>query len=162
MLELPQIVPLEYPGGLTLQTRYAGKLFRSRTEARWAVFFETLHVHWEYEPEGFRLKGGPYLPDFFVLPWRTFFEIKPWIAAGDFAKDTARVRELSEATGAACYVIYGPPDLMHGSIIFDSSGLHCASYLDAGGPATEAPYEGAAYLAYMKAMQERFTARPRF
>ncbi len=33
------------------ETYYNGIEFRSRIEARWAVFFDTLDVEWEYEPE---------------------------------------------------------------------------------------------------------------
>jgi hypothetical protein len=48
-----------------IETIYRGYRFRSRLEARWAVFFQTLGVRWEYEPEGFRLSTGEwYLPDF--------------------------------------------------------------------------------------------------
>lgn len=47
-----------------IETRYAGYRFRSRLEARWAVFFDQLGVRWEYEPEGYRVNGRPYLPDF--------------------------------------------------------------------------------------------------
>ncbi len=48
-----------------LDTEYKGYKFRSRLEARWAVFFDSLGVEWEYEPEGFDLGGGlHYLPDF--------------------------------------------------------------------------------------------------
>ena len=47
-----------------IQTRAYGHLFRSRVEARWAVFFETLGLKWEYEPEGFLVDDEPYLPDF--------------------------------------------------------------------------------------------------
>lgn len=35
-----------------IETRYAGCRFRSRLEARWAVFFDALKIEWEYEPEG--------------------------------------------------------------------------------------------------------------
>lgn len=35
-----------------IQTAYKGYLFRSRTEARWAVFFDHLGWQWEYEQEG--------------------------------------------------------------------------------------------------------------
>jgi hypothetical protein len=38
-----------------IETRYAGCRFRSRLEARWAVFFDALGVKWEYEREGFDL-----------------------------------------------------------------------------------------------------------
>lgn len=48
-----------------IQTEYKGYKFRSRLEARWAVFFDALGVGWEYEPEGFDLPSGlKYLPDF--------------------------------------------------------------------------------------------------
>lgn len=46
-----------------IETRYAGCRFRSRLEARWAVFFDQLGWSWEYEPEGYTVSNG-YLPDF--------------------------------------------------------------------------------------------------
>lgn len=50
-----------------IDTEYKGYLFRSRLEARWAVFFDALGLKWEYEPEGFDLGDGTYyLPDFKV------------------------------------------------------------------------------------------------
>jgi hypothetical protein len=47
-----------------LETFYKGYRFRSRLEARWAVFFDALGIGWEYEPEAFDLGEGGYLPDF--------------------------------------------------------------------------------------------------
>lgn len=47
-----------------IQTFYHGCHFRSRLEARWAVFFDALNIQWEYEPEGFDIDGIKYLPDF--------------------------------------------------------------------------------------------------
>lgn len=53
-----------------IETEYRGYRFRSRLEARWAVFFDALGVEWEYEPEGFDLGDGLYyLPDFRVKCW---------------------------------------------------------------------------------------------
>ncbi|MDN7495021.1 hypothetical protein QZM89_07470 [Burkholderia gladioli] len=50
-----------------IETQYKGYRFRSRLEARWAVFFDALGIRWEYEPEGFELGFGErYLPDFFL------------------------------------------------------------------------------------------------
>ena len=50
-----------------IETMYNGYRFRSRLEARWAVFFDALGVKYEYEPEGFLLPSGKcYLPDFKV------------------------------------------------------------------------------------------------
>lgn len=62
-----------------IETHYLGFRFRSRLEARWAVFFQKLGVQWEYEPEGFDLGGTYYLPDFRVQCGETthWFEVKP-------------------------------------------------------------------------------------
>ncbi|WP_026499306.1 hypothetical protein [Butyrivibrio sp. WCD2001] len=50
-----------------IQTEYKGYRFRSRLEARWAVFFDDCGVSWEYEPEGYDLGNGLcYLPDFLL------------------------------------------------------------------------------------------------
>lgn len=70
-----------------LETTYNGYRFRSRLEARWAVFFDALGVKYEYEPEGYKLPDGScYLPDFLIhdvegihgCRWRTdiFVEVK--------------------------------------------------------------------------------------
>lgn len=36
-----------------IETEYKGYRFRSRPEARWAVFFDACGVKWDYEPEGY-------------------------------------------------------------------------------------------------------------
>jgi hypothetical protein len=60
-----------------IETRYAGCRFRSRLEARWAVFFDFLNIKWEYEKEGFELPSGRYLPDFWLPMLNCWLEIKP-------------------------------------------------------------------------------------
>jgi predicted RNA-binding Zn-ribbon protein involved in translation (DUF1610 family) len=64
-----------------IETEYNGYLFRSRLEARWAVFFDELGLRYEYEPEGFELPSGAwYLPDFRVWSPQgrpTWYEVKP-------------------------------------------------------------------------------------
>jgi len=51
-----------------IETQYRGYKFRSRLEARWAVFFDACGYQWEYEPEGFALPCGTYyLPDFKIF-----------------------------------------------------------------------------------------------
>ncbi len=53
-----------------IETRYKGYRFRSRLEARWAVFFDELKATFDYEPEGFKLpSGATYLPDFRINVW---------------------------------------------------------------------------------------------
>lgn len=59
-----------------IETHYAGCRFRSRLEARWAVFFDHLGIRWEYEPKGFMTDAGPYLPDFRLPDYRLFVEVK--------------------------------------------------------------------------------------
>jgi hypothetical protein len=49
-----------------IETRYRGFRFRSRAEARFAVYLDTAKVVWSYEPEGFDFDGIKYLPDFWV------------------------------------------------------------------------------------------------
>jgi hypothetical protein len=62
-----------------IQTKYNGYYFRSRLEARWAVFFDQLGIEYEYELEGFRLPSGlAYLPDFYLPTIGAFIEIKPF------------------------------------------------------------------------------------
>ena len=61
-----------------LETRYAGCRFRSRLEARWAVFFDSLGVKWEYEPQGYTVGPDkrPYLPDFRLPDLKMTVEVK--------------------------------------------------------------------------------------
>lgn len=81
-----------------IETVWRGYRFRSRLEARWAVFFDALKLKWEYEPEGFELGDGiRYLPDFRVrYPGRwadeahdVWFEVKAdptTLSQGDWEK----------------------------------------------------------------------------
>lgn len=60
-------LPKAEPVIKSLPTYYNGIKFRSRLEARWAIFFDELGLSWEYEPEGFELENGVrYLPDFLI------------------------------------------------------------------------------------------------
>ena len=60
-----------------IETHYNGYRFRSRLEARWAVFLDELRLEYGYESEGFELPGGErYLPDFWVPYWGAWVEIK--------------------------------------------------------------------------------------
>jgi hypothetical protein len=66
-----------------IPTPYGGVKFRSRLEARWAIFFDRLHIPWEYEPQGFDIGDGEaYLPDFLLgLGDIVWAEIKPSVWA---------------------------------------------------------------------------------
>lgn len=74
-----------------IETRYAGYRFRSRTEARWAVFFDSLDIKWDYEPEGFELSDGTwYLPDFRLTDT---FGCRYWLEVKGDAPKAAEVRK---------------------------------------------------------------------
>ena len=61
-----------------LDTVYRGHKFRSRLEAKWAIFFDEVGIAFQYEPDGYKLSNGMfYLPDFFIPSWDSFVEIKP-------------------------------------------------------------------------------------
>lgn len=78
-----------------IETVYNGYRFRSRLEARWAVFFDAAKIKYEYEPEGFELPDGTkYLPDFY-LPWfNCYVEIKP-NSETEIEKATAIAKKIS-------------------------------------------------------------------
>lgn len=82
-----------------IETRYAGCRFRSRLEARWAVFFDRLGIAWEYEPQGYNTAAGPYLPDFHLPAVRQWIEIKGGQpSADDVARCAAFAQELTDET----------------------------------------------------------------
>lgn len=59
-----------------IETQYNGYRFRSRLEARWAVFFDLIGLKYEYEIEGFEMDELRYLPDFYIPSLDRWFEIK--------------------------------------------------------------------------------------
>ncbi len=60
-----------------IETVYKDFRFRSRLEARWAVFFDTAGVLYEYEKQGYDLDAaGWYLPDFWLPAQKAWVEIK--------------------------------------------------------------------------------------
>lgn len=59
-----------------IETEYNGFRFRSRLEARWALFFDLIGLKYEYEVEGYEMDGTRYLPDFFIPSLNRWFEIK--------------------------------------------------------------------------------------
>ena len=94
-----------------IETKYKGYRFRSRTEARWAVFFDAMGVAWEYEKEGYDIDGKWYLPDFYLPKYSggCFAEIK----GQDFTFDEAFLcLRLSEETQKHCILLDGIPSAM--------------------------------------------------
>lgn len=86
-----------------IQTEAYGRLFRSRLEARCAVFLTEMGLRWEYEPEGYELPSGRYLPDFKVFDVKRlagfyWLECKPGEPTD---REVQLARELAQATQAA-------------------------------------------------------------
>jgi hypothetical protein len=93
-----------------IETEYKGYRFRSRLEARWAVFFDCLGIKWEYEVEGFDLHyNGKYLPDFHLSLDGSFVEIKPMSPDG-IDEALEKCAELSMALKKDVWLIMGSPD----------------------------------------------------
>ena len=72
-----------------IPTEYNGYVFRSRTEAHWAVFFDALSIQYEYEPEGYKSSDGTkYLPDFYLpeINDGVFIEVKGLMDNDDYHK----------------------------------------------------------------------------
>ena len=94
-----------------IETFYDGYRFRSRLEARWAVFFHETGIQYEYEPEGFDLpKRGYYLPDFYLPMFGAYVEIKPLSVSQEeekAAKD--KLIELFYGTDGITMLIKGDP-----------------------------------------------------
>lgn len=77
-----------------IETHYNGNRFRSRLEARWAVFFDTMGIEYLYEPEGFKMQDGTcYLPDFYLPKMNEFFEVKGKLKLTDMHKIDTFVKE---------------------------------------------------------------------
>lgn len=63
-----------------IKTIYNSVKFRSKLEARHAVFFDNYGLQWEYEPQTFRLKSGlMYSPDFYFPELDCYAEVKPLV-----------------------------------------------------------------------------------
>jgi hypothetical protein len=91
-----------------IETVYKGYKFRSRLEARWAVFFDAMGIEWEYEPEGFELSDGTrYLPDFYLknVEYGIYAEVKP--DDGDFTKSY----RFCFDSGESIWLLEGIPSL---------------------------------------------------
>src|SRR5262245_33039939 len=113
-----------------IETRYKGYRFRSRLEARWAVFFDALGFRWEYEPEGFVLPSGTkYLPDFKIDALRLWVEIKPQLESDAQWPDEAKFWEFAESLqdGFRAVLLAGlpGPDSYQGFVCGDNNYLWC-------------------------------------
>jgi hypothetical protein len=100
-----------------IETQYKGYRFRSRTEARWAVYFDTLGIKWEYERDGYDLGGslGYYLPDFWLPQVNMWAEVK----GEEFTShERAKCCALAKLTGNGVLLLNGVPDIIWYTAIY--------------------------------------------
>src|SRR5919206_4549986 len=101
-----------------IETVVNGVAYRSRTEARWAVFFDGIGIQHSYEPERIKLSNGEsYLPDFYLPELSAFFEVK---ADNDaiVTEECARARCLAaDRPGQRVWLAVGPPSIERPNIL---------------------------------------------
>lgn len=90
-----------------IETVYNGYRFRSRLEARWAVFFDAIGIRYEYEHEGFERVFGDgdiirYLPDFWFPEYNLFGEVKGVDYRGQIPKSDLRKMSWMIDFGGPC------------------------------------------------------------
>lgn len=101
-----------------IDTAYNGYLFRSRLEARWAIFFDALRIPYRYELEGFTRNGINYLPDFWFpnglkllgeegMRSDVWGEVKPSANLSD--EERAKIVQLVENTDYTLLLFAGDP-----------------------------------------------------
>lgn len=150
-----------------IQTHYAGCYFRSRIEARWALFFDRLAIPWQYEPQGFNLPSGPYLPDFHLdigegIWWevkgaepteqemRALFDLTcetkkvAFIAWGSIPRDYTDDARISDAMGNRVRLRAGPRSIGWVPAALELSGIDNPRLLAAYTAARSARFEQAA------------------
>lgn len=109
-----------------IPTRYKGYHFRSRLEARWAVFFDALGIEYQYEPQGFESKSGSkYLPDFYLPSSGTWVEVK-----GGQVSDADAIKMLSVLPDMPGVLHFERlADIPHACIEFAKPSKQCMSCL---------------------------------
>lgn len=86
-----------------IRTFYKGIWFRSKLEAEWAKFFDSLNIPWVYEPDGFLFSDGTkYLPDFWLPDSKQWFEVKGVMTD----KDKHKIEMLCKESGYDVVVGY--------------------------------------------------------
>jgi len=107
-------------GRFSQPTLFRGILFRSRLEAKWAIFFNLIGYSWEYEPDVCYY----YTPDFLIRsPWYkpAYVEVKPTKYVPP--SQLKRIKRLSEEySDCNCFVIMGSP--------FSYTAIEVSSSLD--------------------------------
>ncbi len=108
-----------------IQTIYKGRRFRSRLEARWAIFFDSIDIGWEYETEGFELGNTKYLTDFRIQSFGAnkvdlYVEIKPNKPS---IEEIEKCFKVATGTNTSVALICGTPGIPEFSTLGDEWNL---------------------------------------
>lgn len=97
-------------------TTYNGIEMRSRLEARYAAWLDSMQFQWTYEPKCFATEQGQYLPDFLVQdvhifgrPRDVFIEVKP-LRSLFTEEDFTRVTKIINASHPDAWFILEAAD----------------------------------------------------
>lgn len=91
--------------------------FRTELDARWAVFFDTLGVDYQYEPTKFEKVGADYTPTFFLPESKTWVEVSPF--------DEALVGKATTIQG----FLEGPSPMPHIDYLRETPDEECRGLL---------------------------------
>lgn len=109
-----------------IPTLYHDHLFRSRLEARYAVFLDALDEKWIFEKEGYSLDGDNYLPDLWLPRLECWLEIK---GVEPNETEIRKCRKLQFFTGHDVVIFHGLP--------MEYEGTHFGQSKDRGGELVE-------------------------
>ncbi len=91
-----------------LEIHWHGHRFRSRLEARWKIFMDSMGIDSMYEAEAFQLPDGTrYFPDFYLPVVFSFAEVKSLLE--DPREALSKLSKLSEFTNHQSLLLEGPP-----------------------------------------------------
>jgi hypothetical protein len=100
--------------------RYGANVYRSRTEARWAGFFNLTLTPYQYEPEGFQLGKAWYVPDFWLPHAEVYFEVK---SKSPTTIELYKATELAKQTECPVIIAGGNPSPDVPLWIVDDTGV---------------------------------------
>jgi hypothetical protein len=95
-----------------IETHYGGFRFRSRLEARWAVFLDACELEYDYEPEGLKVPTESlgtlnYLPDFWLDSSAQWGEVKGFLPIDGMRRLHAIACSLTSCEDGNDLVVFG-------------------------------------------------------
>ena len=109
-----------------IPTIYNGVRYRSRLEARWALFFDAIGLRAQYELDGWEIRPGvAYLADFWLPQIKMFFEVKPTDPEWEEIQKCSGLTQVAECD---MLLAVGAPEARFQIRWFDRGGLRDEQY----------------------------------